>query len=249
MFDISGIGIVTAFTAGVVSFLSPCVLPLVPGYLSYIGGQSLEDIQNQELAREKLMILVLSLSFIFGFATVFIAFGASATAIGQLLLTYRYEANIVGGTIVVIFGLLIAGLLRFGWLHREFRFHSDHENVNGGRPLGAYILGLAFAFGWTPCIGPILGAILMVSATSNVAGNGIALLAIYSLGLGLPFIAAALFTNRFMRHTKHIRQHGRTLQRVAGGFMIVMGIAMITGYLSDFSWWLLDAFPVLGKIG
>lgn len=246
MFDISGIGVMAAFAAGIVSFLSPCVLPLVPGYLSYVGGQSLDDLQNQRGTREKLPILVLSMCFVLGFTTVFMAFGASATVIGQLLSTYRYEVNIAGGSIVIVFGLFMTGLLRLSWLQREFRIHGE---MDGGRPVAAYVLGLAFAFGWTPCIGPILGSILMVSATSSGVGSGLALLGIYSLGLGLPFIAAAMFTDRFLRHTRSIRQHGRTLHIVAGGLMIIMGIAMITGYLSDFSWWLLKAFPWLAMIG
>ncbi len=246
MFDISGIGVMAAFFAGIVSFLSPCVLPLVPGYLSYIGGQSLDDLKNRKSAREKLPILILSVCFVLGFTTVFMAFGASATAIGQLLSAYRYEVNIVGGSIVIVFGLFITGLLRIDWLQREFRIHGD---MVGGRPLAAYILGLAFAFGWTPCIGPILGSILMVSATTSGVGGGLALLGIYSLGLGLPFIVAAMFTDRFLHHTRNIRNHGRLLHLIAGGLMIIMGIAMITGYLSDFSWWLLEAFPWLAKIG
>jgi len=186
------------------------------------------------------------LCFVLGFATVFMAFGASATAIGQLLSAYRYEANIIGGIIVIIFGLFMTGLLRFNWMQREFRVHG---NLSGGRPVAAYILGLAFAFGWTPCIGPILGAILMVSATSGVVSDGVALLAIYSLGLGVPFIAAALFTNRFLHHTRLIRRHGPALQVGAGVLLIIMGIAMITGYLSDFSIWLLNTFPLLGEVG
>lgn len=236
-----------AFFAGIVSFLSPCVLPLVPGYLSYIGGQSLDDLQGKRSAREKLSILILSVCFVLGFTTVFMAFGASATAIGQLLSTYRYEVNIVGGSIIIVFGLFLTGLLRINWLQREFRIHGNMGG--GGRPLAAYVLGLAFAFGWTPCIGPILGSILMVSATTSSMGSGLALLGIYSLGLGLPFIAAGLFTDHFLHHTRNIRKHGRVLHLVAGGLMIIMGIAMITGYLSDFSWWLLKAFPWLAKIG
>lgn len=246
MLEISGIGIVSAFMAGLISFLSPCVLPLVPGYISYIGGQSLEVLQDTQLSRERLSVFALSLCFVLGFATVFMAFGASATAIGQLLSAYRYEANIIGGIIVIIFGLFMTGLLRFNWMQREFRVHG---NLSGGRPVAAYILGLAFAFGWTPCIGPILGAILMVSATSGVVSDGVALLAIYSLGLGVPFIAAALFTNRFLHHARLIRRHGPVLQVGAGVLLIIMGIAMITGYLSDFSIWLLQTIPLLGEVG
>jgi len=246
MLEISGIGILSAFAAGFVSFLSPCVLPLVPGYLSYVSGQSLNDMQEQTFTRQRLSALFLSLCFVSGFATVFMIFGASATVIGQLFSAYRYEANILGGIIIIIFGLFIAGLLPIGWLQREFRVHND---LKGGKPLAAYILGLAFAFGWTPCIGPILGAILTVSATSGVVSNGLSLLAIYSAGLGLPFILAALFTDQFFIYAKGIRRHGMLVQKIAGILLIIMGIAMVTGYLSTFSIWLLNTLPWLGQIG
>ncbi len=247
MFEISGIGILTAFGAGLISFLSPCVLPLVPGYLSYIGGQSLEEMQDPGRSWwETAAVLGISFCFILGFSTVFIIFGASASAIGRLLMAYRFEANILGGLIIIIFGLFMTGLLRLSWLQQELRYHGD---VRGGRPLAAYLLGIAFAFGWTPCIGPILGAILTLSATSGLGGDGTVLLAIYSMGLGVPFIAAALFTNRFLRHSRRLRRHGHILQISAGVILIIMGIAMVTGYLTSFSLWLLDALPWLSNIG
>lgn len=248
MFEISGISVTTAFLAGVISFLSPCVLPLVPGYISFIGGQSLDELKQNRLAsRKNLAALGLSLCFVLGFSVVFIAFGASASLIGRLLSAYRYEMNIVGGSIIIIFGLFMTGLFRFGWIQREFRFHG--EDLKGGRPLAAFLLGLAFAFGWTPCIGPILGAILTLSATSGLLSDGTALLAIYSAGLGVPFILAAVFTDRFLQHAKGLRRHGPKLQLFAGILMIIMGIAMISGYLTTFGWWLLKVFPFLGQIG
>ncbi len=248
MLEISGIGILSAFGAGLISFLSPCVLPLVPGYLSYIGGQSLDEMREREISsRETLAILALSFSFILGFASVFIAFGASATFIGRLLMVYRYESNIAGGIIVIVFGLFLTGLLRFGWLQREFRFHGPRGK--GAHPAGAYLLGLAFAFGWTPCIGPILGAILTISATASQSSSGAALLAIYSMGLGVPFAAAAIFTDKFLRYSKRVRRHGQSLQIVAGAVLIVMGLLMVTGYLTVISLWFLHAFPWLTKLG
>jgi len=247
MTEISGIGVLTAFSAGVISFLSPCVLPLVPGYLSYVGEQSLEEMQQREFAsRETLRIFALSLSFVLGFATVFMALGTGATAIGRQLLAYRYEANIAAGTLVIVFGVFLTGFFRPLWLQREFRYHGG---IPGGRPVAAFLLGLAFAFGWTPCIGPILGAILTLSANPDLVMSGTALLAIYSLGLGIPFVAAALFTQRFLRHAKRLRRHGRALQIVAGVVLIVMGIAMITGRLTDGSLWLIDTLPWLSRIG
>ena len=247
MIELSLIGALSAFAAGIVSFLSPCVLPLVPGYISYIGGYSLgREAPEVRSFRETLATLGLSLSFILGFSTVFIAFGASATTIGRWLSFYRYEANIIGGVIVIIFGVFMSGLLRINWLEKEFRYYGS---LPGGRGFSAYLLGLAFAFGWTPCIGPILGAILTLGASANLVSDGTALLAFYSLGLGMPFILAALFTDRFMHHSKRLRKHGRVLQIITGGILIVMGVAMITGYMADFSIWILKTLPWLGELG
>jgi len=245
MAEISNIGLLTAFVAGIVSFLSPCVLPLVPGYVSYVAGHSLVDQRDAVLAL-RLPALGLSGSFVLGFSTVFVLLGASATALGQALLGYRYELNLVGGAIVILFGLLVMGAMRLPWLQRDFRFHLA---IPGGRPVSSYILGLAFGFGWTPCIGPILGAILTVSAASaNVAG-GVALLGVYSLGLGVPFLLAALFTDGLLARIKAIGRAGRVLQLVAGTIMVVMGVAMMTGQLTAFSYWLLEMFPILITIG
>ncbi len=246
MNELSAIALLTAFAAGIVSFLSPCVLPLVPGYVSYMAGYSLRDVQNPADARAKIAALAASLFFVLGFSTVFVALGASATALGQLFLKYRYEANIVGGAIVVVFGLLTTGLLRISWFQRDFHLHP---HVRSGQPLAPYLLGLAFGFGWTPCIGPVLGAILMVSAASATVSNGITLLGAYSLGLGLPFLATALFTSAFLKRLKSMGRTGRYLQVAAGVVMMAMGLAMITGQLSVFALWLLKTFPVLSTIG
>lgn len=246
MFEISGIGIATAVAAGLISFLSPCVLPLVPGYVSYVAGQSLESVRRPDAGRTRLAALVLSLFFVAGFSTVFVSLGASATALGDFLLSYRYETNIIGGAIVIVFGVFLTGLLQLPWLQRDLRFHTD---IKGGRPLAAYVLGLAFAFGWTPCIGPILGAILTMNASSATTGSGVALLGLYSLGLGVPFVLAALFTDVFVGRMKTMRRIGRPLQIGAGVILIIMGIAMVTGQLSVFAYWLLRMFPGLGAIG
>jgi cytochrome c-type biogenesis protein len=244
--EISGIGILAAFIAGVVSFLSPCVLPLVPGYISYIAGRSIAGEPGGGAAALGLPAAGLSVCFVLGFSTVFVLLGASVTALGQLLLAYRYELNFVGGAIIILFGLFLIGLLKPVWLMREFRFHAA---IPGGRPLSAYVLGLAFAFGWTPCIGPILGAILTIGAASATISGGVALLAIYSLGLGVPFMLAALFTDSLTARLKAFGRVGRLLQLAAGLVLVLMGIAMMTGQLSAFSYWLLDTFPVLAEIG
>lgn len=246
MSDISGVGALTAFAAGIVSFLSPCVLPLVPGYLSYVAGHTAQGAARPASVRARLPELGLSVLFVLGFSTVFVALGASATALGRLLLAYRYETNLVGGAIIALFGLFMTGLVPLPWLARDLRFHT---RIAGGRPLGAYGLGLAFGAGWTPCIGPVLGTILTVSAVSSNTGSGIVLLSAYALGLGLPFLASAFFTGGLVHRLKSLRRTGRALQIGAGVIMIIMGVAVMTGKLSAFSYWLLEAFPALAKIG
>jgi len=242
MTDAASVGLLTAFAAGIVSFLSPCVLPLVPGYVSYIAGESAQRVHARVSAR--LAALAMSAFFVAGFATVFIAFGASATAIGQLFARYRFELNVASGVVIVLFGLLMLGMLRGApWLQRDLRFHP---RIIGGSPVTAYVLGLAFGFGWTPCIGPILGAILMVSAAG---GSGVALLAAYALGLGVPFLVAALLLDRVTKLTRGARKLGVALQFAGGVVLVVFGVAMITGYVSVLSFWLLQAFPALGRIG
>lgn len=248
MSQISNIGVLTAFAAGFVSFLSPCVLPLVPGYISYIAGSSAAELSpSGTIARARRLPAVgLSACFVLGFSTVFVLLGASATTLGQTLLAYRHELSIAGGALVIFFGLFMIGLARLPWLQREFRVHPA---IAGGQPLSAYVLGLAFAFGWTPCIGPVLGAVLTVSAASVTVAHGVSLLAIYSLGLGVPFMLAALFTDGLVARLKSIGRLGRLLQILAGGLLVLMGIAMITGQLTAIAYWLLDAFPILAGIG
>lgn len=247
MLEASAIGLAAAFAAGLVSFLSPCVLPLVPAYVSYVAGQPLGAGAARPDSRERLAALTLSLFFVLGFGAVFITLGASATLLGRMLLEYRYEANMVGGAIVIAFGLLMIGMTRdMPWLQRDFRFHP---RLAGGRPLPALILGAAFGFGWTPCIGPVLGAILTVSAVQTSVSAGVSLLAIYAAGLGVPFLLVALFTRELAGRLTHLRRFGALLQIIAGLILIVMGIAMITGQLAAFGFWLLRTFPALGQIG
>ena len=244
MIEISGIGAASAFAGGLISFLSPCVLPLVPGYVSYIAGRSFDELEGSAAARVE--AIALSLCFILGFSAVFIAFGASATAVGRLLLAHRYELNIIGGVLVLLFGLLMTGLLRVPWLAREFRFIAKSK---GGNPVGAFVLGLAFAFGWTPCIGPVLGAILTVAASTAGTVDGVTLLSIYSLGLGAPFLLAAAFTRWFAKLIRRARRLGRLFQAGAGVVMMTMGVAMISGYMTALSYWLLEHVPILAQIG
>jgi cytochrome c-type biogenesis protein len=245
MADAAAIGFLAAFGAGVISFLSPCVLPLVPAYVSYVAGESVQR-RRRLHARERLMALGMSAPFVAGFSAVFIAFGASATALGQLLLRYRYEANLVAGAVVIGFGVFMLGLWRWlPWLQRDLR---PHLRLAGGNPLAAFVLGVAFALGWTPCIGPILGAILAVSAAGTSSG-GVGLLSAYSLGLGVPFLFTALFIDRAAGLLGRLRGFGAALQIGGGAVLVALGTAMLTGQLTVFSKWMLDAFPALSAIG
>ncbi|HUZ73794.1 MAG TPA: cytochrome c biogenesis protein CcdA [Stellaceae bacterium] len=247
MTSLSAFAVLTSFAAGIISFLSPCVLPLVPGYVSYVAGQSLTTSQAPLGDRAaKFKALPLSILFVLGFSTVFVILGASATALGQLVLSYHYEANIAAGAVVIVFGLLMIGLVRWPWLQRDIRFHLD---LPGGRALSAYVLGLAFAFGWTPCIGPVLGTILTTSAVSATVSQGIVLLSIYSLGLGVPFLASAIFADWLVGRLRTFGRAGRVLQLGAGGVVVAMGVAILTGQLTAFSYWLLDTFPAFARIG
>jgi Cytochrome c biogenesis protein len=245
MTDLSTIGVLAAFGAGVISFLSPCVLPLVPAYVSYIAGDSAQRVRRSP-ARERLASLGVSVPFVAGFSAVFIAFGASASALGLVLQRYRYEANLVAGTVVIVFGLSMLGLWHWlPWLQRDVRLHL---RLAGGNPLAGFVLGAAFAFGWTPCIGPILGAILAVTAVSTGTG-GVGLLSAYSLGLGVPFLLTALFIGRATRALRGLRRIGAALQIGGGLVLVALGVAMLTGQLTVLSRWLLDTVPALGTIG
>ena len=234
---------IIALVAGVISFLSPCVLPIVPPYLAYMSGVSVSDLNRKEGPRSA---VVPALFFVLGLSTVFLLLGFAASALGKVLLSYSDMFSTVAGIIVMIFGAHFIGIYRIGFLDREARLDVGDQ---GGSSMGAYVLGLAFAFGWTPCIGPILGAILTASATSATIGEGVALLAVYSAGLGIPFLVVAGFTDSIAGRLRGIGRWGRRLHQAAGGVMILMGLAMMTGRLSALAYWLLDTFPVLARIG
>ncbi len=244
--DFTIIGLVTVFAAGAVSFLSPCVLPLVPGYISFVTGGSRRKFADDDSLGANWHTLINSMYFVLGFTTIFVLLGATATALGAVFRSYLYEANLIGGAVVIIFGVFTTGLVPIPWFDREMRFHP-RPHVAG--PWTSYLLGLAFAFGWTPCIGPVLGAILTLSAANATVGTGVALLFVYSIGLGMPFILAALFMHRFISGMPTLRYAGRYLRILAGMIMIVMGFAMMTGQLTRFAIWILVTFPALGRIG
>jgi cytochrome c-type biogenesis protein len=242
----SNVTIAAALTAGTLSFLSPCVLPLVPPYLVYLAGTSLERLADAEpAAAVKRDTIVASLLFVAGFSTVFVALGAGASVIGALLRAYSNVLATVAGIAIIVMGLHFLGLTRIDLLMREKRAEM-------ARPVGlwgAYAMGLAFAFGWTPCIGPILAAILAVAASEATIAKGAGLLAIYSLGLGIPFVIAAFAIEPFAAFLVRFRAHLAAVERVMGGLLVLTGIAFLTGFISQASYWLLEAFPVLGQIG
>lgn len=244
---IADITIFAAFTAGVVSFLSPCVLPLVPPYLCFLAGSSLEELTDEaadSVVRRR--VIVSAIVFVLGFSTVFIALGATASAIGELLREHLDLLSKIAGVIIIIMGLHFLGLLKLGFLNKDTRYQ------HGNRPrgiLGSYAIGLAFALGWTPCIGPILGAILAVAAAEESVTKGAILLAIYSAGLGVPFLFAAFGINGFLSFMKRFRKHLGLVEKIMGGLLVLTGIMFLTGAMQRLSYLMLEWFPALANVG
>ena len=249
--SIADISFLSALLAGALSFLSPCVLPLVPPYLCYMAGISVEQFRGGEAvattgSKIRGGVLFSALFFTLGFATVFVALGAGASSIGLLLRQHLDLLAKIGGLIIIAMGLNFLGVFRLGILSREARFQG------GGKPAtltGAYVMGLAFAFGWTPCIGPVLGAILAVAAARETVGAGAGLLAVYSLGLAVPFWIAAGFSGAFMRFLSRFRRHLGMVERVMGAFLVATGLAFMFGFVSDVAIWFQQSFPILTRIG
>ncbi len=237
-----------AALGGLISFLSPCVLPLVPAYLCFVAGVSLDKLtENATLSPELLRsVMAGAIAFVLGFTTVFTLLGASASALNRLIISELDLLSQLAGVIIILFGLHTTGLFRIALFNREARFAPD---VRGRGLLGAYVVGLAFAFGWTPCIGPILGAILAVAASQDTLGYGITLLMTYSLGLGVPFLLSAYGMRGFMRFMHRFRQHLHKLKIATGGLLIATGVLILSGSLQSLSYLLLEIFPVLGRIG
>jgi cytochrome c-type biogenesis protein len=225
---------IAAFLAGLISFLSPCVLPLVPGYVSLISGVGVEELKSPQgqLMRR---VMVNSIGFIFGFTLVFIALGAAATEIGQLAARYKHTLSIVAGVVIIIFGLHLTGIFQIKPLLRDARLH----NVKGGStPIGAFVIGFAFAFGWTPCLGPILSAILAIASEQDKLMKGILLLAVYSLGLAVPFLLTSVLMERFLKFYSRFRSHMHALEVASGGLLIALGILLVIGRFTLISSWL-----------
>jgi cytochrome c-type biogenesis protein len=229
------LSIFLTFAAGLLSFVSPCVLPLVPSYVTYITGLTFEDItSNKDRARVRFITIVNSLTFIAGFTFIFVLFGASATYIGKLLLTYQEVIQKIGGILIVLFGLYIMGALKLNFLSSEKKLHL--KNKPGGY-LGSFVIGMAFAAGWTPCVGPILGSILLYASTTGSVAKGMGLLAVYSLGLGLPLFISALAINTFISTFKVIARYKRWITIVSGLFLIIVGVMIFTNSFTLLTAW------------
>lgn len=247
----ASISYLAAAGGGFISFLSPCVLPLVPAYLCYLAGASYEDMaekagQDRAMTRR---VVGMSLLFVLGFSIVFVALGAGASAVTELLRSdpqILLTLQVIAGIVIIVFGLHMIGLFRLAFLNREFRLSANTQAL---RAPGAVLLGMAFGFGWTPCIGPILGAILAIAASEQSVYSGASLLAVYALGLGIPFVLAALGVRAFLGFLGRFRRHLRTVEIVTGLLLTLTGVLFLTGDINAIGIWLLDTFPALGEIG
>lgn len=242
---VQDVSIPAALLAGLISFLSPCVLPLVPPYLIYLTGAAAERVAEDPRPASRRLVLFAALMFVLGFSTVFVALGASASLIGTLIRRWSQELSIVAGLAIVAMGLHFLGLTRLTFLMREGRLGIP-------KPVGlwgAYAMGLAFAFGWTPCIGPILAAILSVAASEATVAKGAGLLAVYSAGLGIPFLIAAVMIEQSSSLLARLKRHLLWIERAMGALLVVTGLAFLTGAITHVSFWLLETFPALQNFG
>ena len=235
------LNLVIAFGAGLISFLSPCVLPLIPGYISYISGESLGDIVEKQKK-----ILLKTILFSLGFSLVFISFGATASFVGNLLLEYSNSLRIVAGLVIIIFSLQLIGILNLNFLNKEKRIYTKNYSNNLFFPL---MVGAAFGFGWTPCIGPVLGSILALAATESSIGKGILLLSFYSLGLAIPFVLSGYGISKFLEFSKNFKKNIRRISILGGIILLITGVLIITNKLQMIGYFLLEALPFLGNIG
>lgn len=244
MLDVSFGG---AFLAGLISFISPCVLPIVPPYLAWLAGLSFEELKSETIdSGTRRRIILAALAFVLGFATVFIALGATASVIGKTIAQYFDILSIIAGVIIIVMGLHFVGAFRIALLYREARIQVSRKPAG---MIGAYVMGLAFAFGWTPCVGPVLAAILFVAGSEGTALRGASLLAAYSFGIGIPFLLAAVFASRFLAWAARFKRHMHKVEIAMGVLLILTGILFITGQMSAISYWLLETFPIFATIG
>ena len=233
--------LLAAFAAGFLSFVSPCVLPLIPGYISFVSGISVDEMRGDTApATSRLQVFLTSLAFVIGFSLVFIALGASATAIGKFMFAKLPLLSKIAGVILIVFGLHTMGVFRLAFLETEKRVHSQRKPAG---PLGAMLVGVAFAFGWTPCIGPILGGILAIAGSKSTVTEGVTLLAVYSLGLGIPFLLTSLAINQFFTAAKRIRKHYHAVEVASGVLLIAIGLLIVTGQLTIITRYLQPYLP------
>ena len=244
----ANVTLIAAFGAGLLSFVSPCVLPLVPPYLGFLTGASIEELTGEEMGRlaAKRRAAKVALAFVLGFTCVFVALGATASVFGQLVREWSGVLGMVAGVFIILMGLHFLGVFRVALFYREARFHDFRVKAGLG---GAFLLGLAFAFGWTPCIGPVLAAILSVAGSRDTVTDGALLLAVYSLGLGVPFLIAALFAARFVLFMRRFQRHFPLVERAMGGVLVLTGALFLSGGMQRASFWLLETFPALSAIG
>ncbi len=238
------INLLTAFIFGLLSFFSPCVLPIIPGYISFISGQTLDDIKGDNKSAARAVIMN-SLVFIAGFTIIFVLMGAAATSIGQLLNDNLNLISKIAGGIIIIFGLHMIGIFKIGFLNYEKRFHLQEKKLGF---LGSFTVGAAFAFGWTPCIGPVLAGILAIASQQDTVLQGILLLFVYSLGLGIPFFLTAISINKFFNVFNRIKKHFHTIEVVGGVMLVAVGILMMTNYLTIIASYLAKWFPFLNSL-
>ncbi|WP_407051277.1 cytochrome c biogenesis CcdA family protein [Methyloraptor flagellatus] len=237
-----------AFSAGVISFVSPCVLPLVPPYLAFMAGVSLDELsETRGLHAARIRVILSALCFVLGFSTVFVLLGATASVLGQVVRQYLDVLGWIAGAAIIVMGLHFLGVFRIALLYREARFQAGARQSAG--PLGAYVIGLAFGFGWTPCIGPVLAAILAVAGSRDTVGQGALMLAVYSLGLGVPFLIAALFSQPFMSVMVRFRRHLGKVEKGMGVLLVVTGVMFLTGQIERIAFWLLETFPAFSNLG
>ena len=234
------------FGAGILSFVSPCVLPLVPPYLAFIAGASLDELTGSGWVAARKRIFLSALAFVAGFATVFVAMGATASVFGSLVRSHIDVLAPLAGVAIIVMGLHFLGVFRIPLLYREARVQVQRRPAG---PFGAYVIGLAFAFGWTPCIGPVLAAILGVAASRETVGQGALLLAVYAAGLGVPFLVAAAFSQPFLALMRRFRSQMGTVEKITGALLVITGIAFLTGGIESLSFWLIETFPALGGVG
>ena len=231
-----------SFFAGFVSFLSPCVLPLIPGYISFINGTTLENLEE----KKKNFIFKETLLFTLGFSVVFISLGATATFFGSLIFKYSTFFTYFVGIVIIFFSLNMIGILQLRLLNQELKYHF-HNQIT--KPYMSFLVGIGFGFGWSPCIGPILGSVLALASLETTITKGIILLLIYSIGLAIPFILSGLFITKFLIFSKKTRMHIIKIQKVSGYILLITGVLIVTGKLQTLGYYLLDWFPILGKLG